>query len=68
MAYGERRQIRDDLLHAEVMRRNIGLAVINKERMLNRLEMVGGAHQAGNRVIISIIQYIQHYISTVLSL
>lgn len=40
LAYAERRQIRDDLLHAEAMQKHAKFTAIKKEKVLDRLDVV----------------------------
>lgn len=52
--YGERRQIRDDILHIESMQKHVDYTIIRKQRVLDRLEMMSSKanHGAGNQVAI----------------
>ncbi|XP_067936182.1 kinesin-like protein KIF18A [Watersipora subatra] len=51
-AYGERRQIRDDLLHIEMMQKGIAITMSRKQTILDRLDKVSASvHRAGNKTV-----------------
>ena len=50
-AYGERRQIRDDLLHVEMMQKQSMFTVMRKQQALDTLDLVSStSHRAGTKV------------------
>ena len=58
--YGERRQIRDDLLHIESMQKQAQYTIIKKRRILDRLDMMSSEcstaeSQVGSQVCVTVL-------------
>lgn len=48
--YGERRHIRDDLLHIEAMQRQCDLVALQKQSILDRLNLMAYGGSASSKV------------------